>query len=111
MDPIIKLSNKCERCPRVVDRTVTYAELDAMRAKTGGSPPTAMKLYVAGELVVSYDFLCSTCTDIVKNYLGAAAKLSEKMTAHRAAKPKASPVAPVAPAKPPVVAPPVPAKK
>ena len=87
MQPLIKLSNQCNRCPRQEERVVGFAEIEAL--KTNKAPSAkALEITMDGKLVATYGFLCKECRDIVTSYLLGAAKQSEKKTSKRQKKPK-----------------------
>lgn len=87
--PIIKLVEKCQRCPREDEVEVTLDEAVA-RAKSGQPRKKALVIILDGKEAVSYDYLCEECRGIVSAYCQGAQKQVKKST-RRFKKVKAEP--------------------
>jgi hypothetical protein len=112
MAKTIKLSEKCSRCPREEEKTVSLEE--AVNAlKSPKQEKKALEIIVDGERLASYEVLCDECRSIVLSYADGASRVLEKKSSRRmkrveakktvaaapAAKPVTPPVAPSAAAK------------
>lgn len=98
----IKLSDKCGRCPREQEKVVTLEEAIALAKQAAAQTGPAKKdfeIYIKGDLLASYDFLCDTCLNTVCGYAGAATRQMHKKSSspqRQSAKKKVA-VAPPAP--------------
>lgn len=75
--PTIKLSEKCDRCPREELVEATLEEAMA-RVKGGGARPKALEVVLDGKTLVSYKHLCEECRGIVVGYCEGTRKQTKK---------------------------------
>lgn len=75
--PTIKLSEKCDRCPReeLVEATLEEA---VQRVKGGDKRQKALEVALDGKLLVSYRHLCDECRAIVIGYCDGTRKQTKK---------------------------------
>ena len=73
----IKLSEKCDRCPReeLVEATLEEA---MQRVKSGDKRHKALEVVLDGKTLVSYKHLCEECRAIVVGYCGGTKKQVKK---------------------------------
>lgn len=114
MTTTLTMNRPCSRCPRIDQKEITQAELIEL-AKIGkqldDAAPPAMVITVHGKVVVTFPHLCTPCQEIVKEYLGNAGKVVDKLSAKRVVTPGvrkakgADPTSALASAAPPAQAP------
>lgn len=86
----IKIAEQCSRCPREQERYVSLDEAITLAKQSAAAPPKkASEIYVDGELIASWEFLCDPCRNTVFNYVGSAAREMKKKSSSPVRKAKA----------------------
>ncbi len=84
MSETLVIQKRCERCPAVVETTVSAADIVSGKVKMGkGEGPIRYEIKSEGKSLASYVYLCGPCEVAVKKAVEDICKKREKKSSTR----------------------------